>query len=174
MPIDERELNRAGGFRLPTPVAPLCPRCQYNLTGLRDARCPECGHEFQWQTVRRKARAQWLEALGLKTLPEEIEFGFRLAMAAWALAIVLRLGVGLIGPAASCALDVLFLLMYATEVFLAFCAAFLCSHVIKFRRLPVEAREALRIEVPVAKAWAGLGSSVVLLIVSAPTCISAL
>jgi predicted Zn-ribbon and HTH transcriptional regulator len=23
-----------------------CPNCGYNLTGLREARCPECGSQF--------------------------------------------------------------------------------------------------------------------------------
>lgn len=26
----------------------LCPLCDYNLRGLRDERCPECGYRFEW------------------------------------------------------------------------------------------------------------------------------
>jgi hypothetical protein len=32
-----------------------CPRCEYNLTGLIDARCPECGAPFSWEAVRAAA-----------------------------------------------------------------------------------------------------------------------
>lgn len=32
-----------------------CPRCDYNLTGLTRARCPECGETFDWDAVRRAA-----------------------------------------------------------------------------------------------------------------------
>lgn len=28
------------------PVEPRCPKCGYNLTGLRELRCPECGSQF--------------------------------------------------------------------------------------------------------------------------------
>ena len=173
MPLDERELDHVGKFRLPTPVPPICPQCGYNLTGLNDPPCPECGYMFDWRGVRRKARTQWLEALGLKTLPEEIEFGFLLSCIAWGLAIVVRAGGLFLGAGTSCALDVLFMLMYSIEIFLAFCGAFLCSHVIRFQRLPEEARDELRIEVPITKAWAGLIASILLLAVSAPTCVKA-
>src|ERR1700750_3417749 len=26
----------------------LCPLCDYNLRGLAEPRCPECGHRFEW------------------------------------------------------------------------------------------------------------------------------
>lgn len=29
----------------------LCPLCDYNLRGLTEPRCPECGHQFEWQKV---------------------------------------------------------------------------------------------------------------------------
>ncbi len=167
MGMDERELDQIGKFRLPTPVPPVCPRCGYNLTGLNDARCPECGYEFDWRSVRRKARTQWLEALGLKTLPEEIEFGFRLSWIAWGIALLVLLG-GTFIPWDICVIRVLLVMMYAIECVMAFCGAFLCSHVIRFVRLPVEAREELRIEVPMAKAWSGLLLAVLLLVFDLP------
>jgi hypothetical protein len=167
MPLDESQLDHIGKFRLPTPVPPLCPQCGYNLTGLNEPPCPECGYAFSWRSVRRKARGQWLEAMGLKTLPEEIEFGFRLAGIAWGLAILVFVG-GTLIPWHICSMRVLLMLMYAAEAFMAFCAAFLCSQVIRFQRLPVEAREELRIEVPIAKAWIGLLAATVLLILDIP------
>ncbi len=32
-----------------------CPTCAYNLTGLIDSRCPECGTGFDWEQVRQAA-----------------------------------------------------------------------------------------------------------------------
>jgi hypothetical protein len=167
MPIDDSELDQLGRFRLPTPVPPICPQCGYNLTGLHEPPCPECGYRFDWRSVRRKARMQWLEALGLKTLPEEIDFGFRLAWLAWGVAALAFLG-GIFIPWYICSVRVIIMLMYSIEIFMGFCGAFLCSHVIRFQRLPEEARQELRIEVPMAKAWIGLLISVLLLVVNVP------
>jgi hypothetical protein len=167
MPLDEGELDQIGKFRLPTPVPPICPQCGYNLTGLNEPPCPECGYEFDWRSVRRKARMQWLEAMGLKTLPEEIEFGWRLAGIAWGVAILVFLGRTFI-PWDYCSVWVMLMLMYSVEAFMAFCAAFLCSHVIRFQRLPIEAREELRIDVPITKAWGGLLAATALLVVDLP------
>ncbi len=32
-----------------------CPACAYNLTGLLQPRCPECGEQFDWDAVRQPA-----------------------------------------------------------------------------------------------------------------------
>jgi hypothetical protein len=39
-----------------------CPLCDYNLRGLTEPRCPECGHQFQWDDVRDEHRwhLNWL------------------------------------------------------------------------------------------------------------------
>lgn len=29
----------------------LCPLCDYNLRGLSESRCPECGHQFDWNEL---------------------------------------------------------------------------------------------------------------------------
>lgn len=34
---------------------PRCPNCEYNLTGLTESRCPECGEPFDWEQVIRQA-----------------------------------------------------------------------------------------------------------------------
>src|SRR5690348_6555559 len=28
-----------------------CPLCEYNLRGLREPRCPECGYRFAWRDL---------------------------------------------------------------------------------------------------------------------------
>jgi len=42
------------GWRRARTQPPTCPKCRYNMSGLRHCRCPECGSEFDlqelWQT----------------------------------------------------------------------------------------------------------------------------
>lgn len=38
--------ERAGRLRLPGDVALACPKCGYDLRGLHEARCPECGTQY--------------------------------------------------------------------------------------------------------------------------------
>jgi hypothetical protein len=35
-----------------------CPACEYNLTGLTEPRCPECGAGFSWEQLRNAAGAK--------------------------------------------------------------------------------------------------------------------
>ena len=51
-------------WRLPIP--PTCRRCDYNLTGLPEDRCPECGTPFRWREVRNRAARIWTLTLRLK------------------------------------------------------------------------------------------------------------
>lgn len=41
------------GISLATETTLECPQCEYNLTGLRDARCPECGLPFDPDELRK-------------------------------------------------------------------------------------------------------------------------
>lgn len=34
----------------------LCPLCEYNLRGLIEPRCPECGHQFMWSELLDESR----------------------------------------------------------------------------------------------------------------------
>jgi len=36
----------------------FCPKCDYNLRDLQEARCPECGAAFTWEAARAHAQAQ--------------------------------------------------------------------------------------------------------------------
>lgn len=40
----------------------VCPLCEYNLRGLSEARCPECGHQVEWGDLldRSKTEHPWL------------------------------------------------------------------------------------------------------------------
>lgn len=38
--------ERGKRLRRSDPNALICPRCAYNLTGLKEARCPECGTQY--------------------------------------------------------------------------------------------------------------------------------
>src|SRR2546423_14424454 len=41
-------ISKAGiGLGYPAGFRPRCPRCRYDLGGLRDSRCPECGLPFR-------------------------------------------------------------------------------------------------------------------------------
>src|SRR6188768_3634187 len=42
----------------PLPWLPLCPGCAYDLTGLGDGRCPECGRTFSLAALRPAAEHQ--------------------------------------------------------------------------------------------------------------------
>ena len=33
-----------------------CPLCEYNLRGLSEPRCPECGYRFEWAELRDPSR----------------------------------------------------------------------------------------------------------------------
>lgn len=46
---------------------PHCRRCDYNLTGIESARCPECGSELSAETIvhGERRRRPWLIAVGL-------------------------------------------------------------------------------------------------------------
>src|SRR5437762_9083583 len=40
----------------PTEEAIHCPLCDYNLRGLIEPRCPECGYRFDWDDLQNPAK----------------------------------------------------------------------------------------------------------------------
>ena len=53
--VDEREPSQISDTSDVGDSGLRCPECQYNLTGLTESRCPECGTVFDWQDVRLRA-----------------------------------------------------------------------------------------------------------------------
>ena len=45
----------ARGWRQARGEAPMCPQCGYNLSGLTQCRCPECGTEYRLEELWRTA-----------------------------------------------------------------------------------------------------------------------
>lgn len=48
----ERPDTTAARTSTPQDTGLRCPECEYNLTGLAEPRCPECGGQFSWDVVR--------------------------------------------------------------------------------------------------------------------------
>lgn len=102
----DKPTGRKSGFRgrreeLPIPAKPLplCPRCDYNLTGLTSRVCPECGKPFTVQEAR---------AHGFKQSKEGRSAGYRGGERGWrsalaqtvrecAAALALALGMAMTG-----------------------------------------------------------------------------
>ena len=47
----DQPLTAGASFKVSATDDALCPLCQYNLRGLQEPRCPECGYRFTWEEV---------------------------------------------------------------------------------------------------------------------------
>ena len=67
-----------------------CLSCGYNLTGLTQPRCPECGIEFDWEQVRQRAANRptiaWERAKGWRRIPAFFVTWMTVLFAPWILA----------------------------------------------------------------------------------------
>ena len=131
MSLTWEELDRlrpVGEWRLPLP--PMCKRCAYNLTGLHEERCPECGTKFTWREVRQRVARIWGMTLRLRYANQDAMTGLIIALSGW-------FGIGfahLVGNG----------LMVGLASVLAFIAALLAvvlgAQVLNLRRVPAWAR----------------------------------
>jgi hypothetical protein len=129
MTWDELEhLRSAGEWRYPLP--PTCRKCAYNLTGLPEERCPECGTAFTWREVQQRVGRVWGMTLRLRHANQDATTGLIIALSAW-----FALGFArLIGEPFTIGLVSLLALMAALL------ALVLGSQVLNVRRIPPWAR----------------------------------
>lgn len=83
----------------PVDVGLRCPRCDYNLTGLSAARCPECGTPFDPRELRRRMRFRPIafeRARRWRKVPMFVVTWATVMFAPWVFArqIVVRVGFG--------------------------------------------------------------------------------
>lgn len=65
------------------PLPPTCPKCDYDLRGLPEDRCPECGYEFQWEEVRKRARRIWNLIIRLRDANKDAQLGLIIGFSGW-------------------------------------------------------------------------------------------
>lgn len=121
-------LGERTGWRIPLP--PTCRKCAYNLTGLRDNRCPECGTPFNWREVQKRAAWTWALTMRMRHANQDSTLGVVLGLAGWLVLGLVRL-VG-IAPIVF-VVDALLLLV-------ALLTTILGSQVLNIRRVPKWAR----------------------------------
>ncbi len=131
------------------PLPPACPACGYNLTGLTDNRCPECGGIFIWREVQRQAARAWSQAVRLRHANQDSRTGLMMASAGW---IGLGLAV-LAGPGVFSAL------LHIGAFGAAVMAVVLGAQVLNLRRVPTR----LRVYISTPPPSMALGAAVMLL-----------
>ena len=136
MVLDEFTLENLTGHEWHGPGPPLCPRCAYNLTGLPEPRCPECGSQFSWSQIQRHSQRVFYDQARLRFADQDAAAGLWFVLAAWGalpLALCLRVYVHLFLGA----------IVFLMAVGMAFTALVLGCQVFRVLRLPPAAREQL-------------------------------
>jgi hypothetical protein len=124
------------GWRIPIP--PTCRKCGYNLTGLTETRCPECGEPFTWGEVRRRSARVWSLVNRLRHANRDALQGLKILLICFvALALSRLIGFYSSNP------TVLWLEIVVTVVCMgaALFSMVLGAQVFNVRRVPVWARQ---------------------------------
>jgi hypothetical protein len=112
-----------------------CPRCDYNLTGLTRARCPECGETFDWDAVRRASQnvptIAFERARGWRRIPAFFVTWATVLFTPW---IFARQAVMRLGTADGIAFGLICFVTtaggFATDMDLDFWATWLCTAIV--------------------------------------------
>ena len=137
MPIETAVLDRLIGDDWSGDIPPICIACGYNLTGLPENRCPECGRTFSRAELKRQATELRFSLMELEGLNEWVSLGFKVGIvgAVFRVAGLVLGSVNLAGPATPCRL---------VAVPCGFAAVCLGLSVLRVRRVPPWALEMLK------------------------------
>jgi len=132
-----------------TPLPPTCGKCSYNLTGLTENRCPECGTPFKWKDVQKRATQAWTLALRLRYANQDAKLGVILGLSGW-------LAIGLVRLAAA-KIHFLVATVHLTAFIAGVLAIVLGAQMLNLRRVPHWLRT--YISDPPPRIWLGAGAT---------------
>lgn len=89
MPIEIEQLEQMLGGEWLEKLPPICLYCGYDLTGLPDNRCPECGRVFLRREVQQQARRMRSLLLQLRNCDDLLRVGLYIGVTGAALMVTL-------------------------------------------------------------------------------------
>lgn len=127
---DELDKMRTKG-KWDVPLPPTCSKCNYNLTGLRDERCPECGTPFRWPEVRDRAARTWALGVRVQHANQDATAGIVCGLAGWFAVLLVHLF----------GMEAIQVLVDVIALFVALLTIILGAQVLNVRQVPKWARQ---------------------------------